>query len=77
MQFKQILRQRCYGCYGLWSSRRSFTKDYASAHAVYVPIYLVTGECDEQQLCLHDGETLSEHNLSIMTQWGKHETVIL
>ena len=22
-------------------------------------------------------ETLSEHNLSIMTQWGKHKTVIL
>ena len=30
-----------------------------------------------KQLLLHDWETLSEHNLSIMTQWGKHKTVIL
>ena len=44
-------------------------------HMQSVPIYLVTGECDEQQLCLHGGET--EHNFCIMTQWGKHETVIL
>ena len=32
---------------------------------------------NEQQLWLHDYETSSEHSLSIMTQWGKHKTVIL
>ena len=37
----------------------------------------MTRKCDEKQLRLHDWETLSEHNLSIMTQWGKHKTVIL
>ena len=28
-------------------------------------------------MLLHNWETLSEHNLSIMTHWGKHKTVIL
>ena len=28
-------------------------------------------------MLLHNWETLSEHNLNIMTHWGKHKTVIL
>ena len=39
--------------------------------------YNMTGKCGEKQLLLHDYETSSEHNLSRMTQWGKHKTVIL
>ena len=37
----------------------------------------MTGKCGEKQVLLHDWKTLSEHNLSIMTQWEKHKTVIL
>ena len=41
-------------------------------------IYFMTGKCDEQLLCLHDCESLSEHNWSIMTHSGKSIiTVIL
>ena len=41
-------------------------------------IYFMTGKCDEQLLCLHDCESLSEHNWSIMTHGGKSIiTVIL
>ena len=46
-------------------------------YTIYVPRYIIAGKGDEKHLLLHDWETLSEHNLSIMTQWGKHKMVIL
>ena len=33
--------------------------------------------CRKAILLLHDWATLSEHNLSIMTHWGRNKTIIL